>query len=185
MITTADFRNGMNIILNKQLFNIVWFQHHKPGKGGAIVRVKLKNIKTGQILERTFRAGEKVEDATLESSKKTFLYATRDEYNFMDMETYEQLVLTKEQLKDKVSFLIENMEVSVLSYNKEIIGVELPITVELKVTYTEPGLKGNTASSTTKPATLETELVIQVPLFINIDDVVRVDTRNGEYLQRV
>lgn len=185
MITTADFRNGMNIILNKQLFNIVWFQHHKPGKGGAIVRVKLKNIKTGQILERTFRAGEKVEDATLESSKKTFLYATRDEYNFMDMETYEQLVLTKEQLKDKVSFLIENMEVSVLSYNKEIIGVELPITVELKVVYTEPGLKGNTASSTTKPATLETELVIQVPLFINIDDVVRVDTRNGEYLQRV
>lgn len=185
MITTADFRNGMNLILNKQLFNIVWFQHHKPGKGGAIVRVKLKNIKTGQILERTFRAGEKVEDATLESSKKTFLYATRDEYNFMDMETYEQLVLTKEQLKDKVSFLIENMEVSVLSYNKEIIGVELPITVELKVTYTEPGLKGNTASSTTKPATLETELVIQVPLFINIDDVVRVDTRNGEYVQRV
>jgi elongation factor P len=185
MITTADFRNGMNIILNKQLFNIVWFQHHKPGKGGAIVRVKLKNIKTGQILERTFRAGEKVEDATLESSKKTFLYAARDEYNFMDMETYEQLVLTKEQLKDKVSFLIENMEVSVLSYNKEIIGVELPITVELKVVYTEPGLKGNTASSTTKPATLETELVIQVPLFINIDDVVRVDTRNGEYLQRV
>ncbi len=185
MITTADFRNGMNLILNKQLFNIVWFQHHKPGKGGAIVRVKLKNIKTGQILERTFRAGEKVEDATLESSKKTFLYATRDEYNFMDMETYEQLVLTKEQLKDKVSFLIENMEVSVLSYNKEIIGVELPITVELKVVYTEPGLKGNTASSTTKPATLETELVIQVPLFINIDDVVRVDTRNGEYVQRV
>ncbi len=185
MITTADFRNGMNLILNKQLFNIVWFQHHKPGKGGAIVRVKLKNIKTGQILERTFRAGEKVEDATLESSKKTFLYATPDEYNFMDMETYEQLVLTKEQLKDKVSFLIENMEVSVLSYNKEIIGVELPITVELKVVYTEPGLKGNTASSTTKPATLETELVIQVPLFINIDDVVRVDTRNGEYVQRV
>ncbi|MCK4551271.1 MAG: elongation factor P [Tenericutes bacterium] len=185
MITTADFRNGMNIVLNKQLFNIVWFQHHKPGKGGAIVRVKLKNIKTGQILERTFRAGEKVEDARLESKKKTFLYATRDEYNFMDMETYEQFVLTKEQLKDKVNFLIENMEVSVLWYNGEVIGIELPITVDLKVVYTEPGLKGNTASSTTKPATLETELVIQVPLFVNIDDVVRVDTRNGEYLQRV
>ena len=185
MITTADFRNGLNIVLNKQLFNIVWFQHHKPGKGGAIVRVKLKNIKTGQILERTFRAGEKVEDVRLESKKKTFLYATRDEYNFMDMETYEQCVLTKEELKDKVNFLIENMEVSVLWYNGEVIGVEMPITVDLKVVYTEPGLKGNTASSTTKPATLETELVIQVPLFVNIDDVVRVDTRNGEYLQRV
>ena len=185
MITTADFRNGMNIVLNKQLFNIVWFQHHKPGKGGAIVRVKLKNIKTGQILERTFRAGEKVEKATLESRKKTFLYATRDEYNFMDMETYEQFVLTKEQLKGKINFLIENIEVSVLWYNGEVIGVELPITVDLKVVYTEPGLKGNTASSTTKPATLETKLAIQVPLFVNIGDVVRVDTRTGEYLQRV
>lgn len=185
MITTADFKNGINIILNNQIFNIVWFQHHKPGKGGAIVRVKLKNIKSGQMLERTFRAGEKVEDAILESKKKTFLYATRDEYNFMDMESYEQCVLTKEQLKDKVNFLKENMEVSVLWYKEEIIGVEFPITVDLKVVYTEPGLKGNTASTTTKPATLETELIIQVPLFINIDDIVRVDTRTGKYLQRI
>lgn len=185
MITTADFKNGLNIELNNQIFTIIWFQHHKPGKGGAIVRVKLKNIKTGQIVERTFRAGEKVEEAILEARKKTYLYNARDEYYFMDMETYEQITLNKEQLEDKVYFLKEDMEVSVLWYKDKIIGIELPITVDLKVTYTEPGLRGDSVSSNSKPATLETGLAIQVPLFVNIDDIVRVDTRTRSYLQRV
>lgn len=185
MITASDFKNGSKIELNNQIFIVIWFQHHKPGKGGAIVRVKLKNIRTGQIMERTFRAGEKLEEAILEVRKKTYLYNTRDEYYFMDMTNYEQITLNKEQLNEKIYFLKENMEVSVFWYKDSIVGIELPITVDLKVTYTEPGLKGNSVSSNSKPATVETGLVVQVPLFINIDDTIRIDTRTKSYLQRV
>lgn len=185
MITTADFRNGMTIELDETLFYLIEFQHVKPGKGGAFVRTKLKNVTTGAVLERTFRAGEKVEEVRLLERKMNYLYSTGDIYYFMDNETYEQISLPKEILENALKFLKENEEVIALVNDNKVIGVRLPIFVDLVVTETEPGFRGNTATAATKLARLETGYVVKVPLFINAGDVIRLDTRTSEYLERV
>lgn len=185
MISTSDFRTGLTIELDGEVYIIVDFQHVKPGKGSAFVRTKLKNAKTGATTERTFRAGEKVEQAMVDRREMQYLYNSGDEYYVMDNETYEQIALTKEQLGDNIKYLKENMNITVLMYHGKVFGVELPYFVELEVVDTEPGIKGDTASGGSKPATLETGLVVQVPFFINAGDVLRIDTRTGEYIERV
>ncbi|HZK25846.1 MAG TPA: elongation factor P [Oscillospiraceae bacterium] len=185
MISTSDFRTGLTIELDGVVFVIVDFQHVKPGKGAAFVRTKLKNAKTGSTTERTFRAGEKMERAIMDRRAMQYLYNSGDEYHVMDTETYEQLALTGEQLGDGLKYLKENMEISVLFYQEQVFGVEVPNFVELEVAETEPGIKGDTASGGSKPATMETGLVVQVPFFINAGDVLRIDTRSGEYMERV
>lgn len=185
MISTSDFRNKLIIEVDGEIYSIVWFQHHKPGKGGAVMRTKLRNIRTAAITERSFKAGEKFPEVDLEQQKKQHMYSDGDTCHFMDVKTYEQITISREQIGESVKFLKENMEVDVLYLKGEIIGVELPIFVELKVTGTVPGVKGDTVSSTMKPATLETNTDVQVPLFINVGDVIKVDTRTGEYMERV
>ena len=184
MISTNDLRTGMTVEIDGDVFMVVDFQHVKPGKGAAFVRTKIKNVKTGQSFERTFRAGEKLNRATIERKTMQYLYPDGDTYNFMDTQTFEQIPLTTEQLGDAAKFLKENMEVMEMFYEGISIGVELPTFVELVVTDTDPGFKGDTATGGNKPATLETGALVQVPLFININDVIRVDTRTGEYLSR-
>ena len=184
MITTSDIKNGINIEVDGNYCTVIWFQHHKPGKGGAVVRVKLKNIHTGTIIDRTFKSGEKLRDVRFERKKKQFLYKETDTYYFMDIENYEQSELGKEMVGENALFLKENMEVFLLWLEDKIIGLELPNNVELKVTYTEPGIKGDTVSGATKPATLETGAKIKVPLFIKIGDLIRIDTRTMEYVER-
>lgn len=185
MITTNQLKIGMTIDLEGNLFNILDFQHVKPGKGQAFVRTKLKNTKTGAVLDRTFRAGEKVELARLDRSKMQYLYLDGSHYVFMNTDTYEQLSLGSEQLGDSVDYLKEGMLVEVLMHKGKVIGAELPIFVELEVVSTPPGLKGDTATAGTKPATLETGAVVQVPLFVEVKDLIRIDTRTGEYITRV
>lgn len=185
MISTNQFKNGMAIKLDGTLFFIVDFQHVKPGKGGAFVRTKLKNVKTGAVIDRTFRAGEKFEQAILDKRQMQFLYTDGDSYNFMDNETYNQITLSKEQLGDVMKYVKENSNIDVLVYEDQPINVEPEIFVELKVTQTDPGLKGDTTSGGNKPATMETGAVVQVPLFIQIGDVVKIDTRTNSYITRV
>lgn len=185
MISVNDLRPGLTIQLDEGIFSVVEFLHVKPGKGAAFVRTKLKNVKTGAVMERTFRAGERVERAHIESREMQYLYGNDDEYVFMDTETYDQLTLTKDQLGDALHYMKENAHISIQMHDGKAIGVELPNTVELEITYTEPGHKGDTATGGTKPATLETGLVIQVPLFIEQGTRVKVDTRTGDYLSRV
>lgn len=185
MISTSDFRNGLTILLDGEIYSIVEFQHVKPGKGSAFVRTKLKNLKTGSTTEKTFRAGEKVERAQLDRREMQYLYNSGDDYFFMDNETYEQLTISKEQLGDSILYLKENMSIEVLLYEGQILGIDLPNSVELAVVATDPGIKGDTASGGSKPATMETGLVIQVPFFVNVGDVLRIDTRTGEYIERV
>lgn len=174
----------MTIIFDGELFSIVEFQHVKPGKGGAFVRTKLKNVKTGAVIDRTFRAGEKVEDVRIEKRKKQFLYSDGDIYHFMDNETYEQIEVRGDNIGDALKYLKENMNVDIAMYESQVIGIELPAHIELKVTETDPGLKGDTATGGTKPATLETGAIVAVPLFIEIGDVIRIDTRTNEYVTR-
>ncbi len=185
MISTNDFHTGLTIELDGDVYMVVEFQHVKPGKGSAFVRSKLKNIKTGAVLERTFRAGEKVPKAHLERREMEYLYRSGDSFYLMDLETYEQTAFSGEQMGETILYLKENEKLVVLMHGNNMVGLELPHTVELEVAETEPGFKGDTASGGSKPATLETGLVINVPLFINIGDRVRVDTRNGEYVERV
>jgi len=185
LISTNDLRTGITIEIDGEVYMVVDFQHVKPGKGAAFVRTKIKNVKTGQVFERNFRAGEKLNRAIVERKTMQYLYSEGDVYYFMDTQTYEQIPLSKDQLGDAINYLKENLEVLVMFYEGVSIGVELPTFVELEVTHTEPGFKGDTATGGSKPATLETGLTIQVPLFINIGDVIRVDTRTGEYLSRV
>ena len=185
MATTADFRNGMVLELEGQLFYLVEFQHVKPGKGGAFVRTKLKNVRTGAVLDRTFRSGESITEVRLERRKMQYIYNTGDLFYLMDAETYDQIPIHEEQVHEIKGYLKENLEVTVLSRGEEVIGVEVPLAVELAVAETEPGFKGDTASSVTKPAKLETGLVVQVPLFINQGDILKIDTRTGKYLERV
>ncbi|HHV63066.1 MAG TPA: elongation factor P [Firmicutes bacterium] len=185
MISTNDFRTGLTIEVDGELYTVVDFQHVKPGKGSAFVRSRLKNIKTGYVIEKTFRAGEKLPKAHIEYREMQYLYSSGDDYFFMDMTTYEQLSLNKEKLGDNIKYLKENMVLGVLMYEGTPIGVELPNFVELKVTETDPGIKGDTATGGSKPAKLETGAVVQVPLFVNVGDVIRVDTRTGQYLERV
>lgn len=181
---TSDFRNGVSIILDGDIYTIVDFQHVKPGKGGAFVRSKLKNLRTGGVIDKTWRAGEKMDQAILERRTMQFLYSQDGEYHLMDNETFDQIAVDKAAFGDAVKYLKENQEVSVLSHNSNVIGAELPITVELEVTETDPGVRGDTASGGSKPATLETGAVIQVPFFINVGDRLKIDTRTDAYLER-
>ena len=185
MISTNDFKNGMTIEYDGQIFTILEFQHVKPGKGAAFVRSKLKNFKTGTITEKTFRAGEKVKKAHLDRKQMQFLYNADDDYIFMDMEDFDQMTINKEQLGEGVKFLKENAVINVLFHEGENIGVEFPTFVELTISETEPGVKGDTVSGSTKPAKLETGATVHVPLFINEGDIIKVDTRTGDYIERV
>jgi elongation factor P len=185
MITTNEFRTGATIELDGDIYTIIDFQHVKPGKGAAFVRTKLKNIKTGGTVERTFRAGEKLARAHIERREMQFLYFSGDEYVFMDISNYEQIHLTKEDIGEGIWYLKENTIIGVMIYQLTPIGVDLPNTVDLMVTDTAPGVKGDTAAGGTKPATLETGYVVQVPFFVNEGDVLRIDTRSGQYVMRV
>lgn len=185
MYSTSDFRKGLKILYKGEPYIIVDFLHVKPGKGGAFVRTKLKNLLTGKILEETFRSGERVQVPDVEEKEMQYLYESDGTFCFMDMETYEQHFLTVDQLGESRKFLKENLIVKVIFYEKRPAAVELPYFVSLAVVKTEPGVKGDTASGGSKPATLETGAVIQVPLFINEKDVVKIDTRTGEYIERV
>ena len=185
MISTADFRKGAKIEYKGEPCEIIDFQHVKMGRGGAIVRTKMKNIRTGNVLEDTFRSGEKFETPHLEDKEMQYLYAEGDFYYFMDTETFEQIPLTGSKLGEARKFLKENMVVKILNYRGEPLTVELPTFVELVVARTDPGFKGDTASGGSKPATLETGAVVKVPLHINEGDVIRVDTRTSEYIERV
>ena len=184
MITSNDFRTGMTIELDGDPWQVIDFQHVKPGKGAAFVRSKLRNLRNGNIQEHTFRAGEKVATAHVESRQMVYLYNSGDEYTFMDNETYEQVNLPADSLQREIKFLKENMNVNIISVKGETLGVELPNTVELEVVATDPGIKGDTASGGSKPATLETGLVVQVPFFINVGDKLVIDTRKEEYVSR-
>ncbi len=185
MYSTADFKTGLKIEVDGRPFTIVEFLHVKPGKGGAFVRSKLKHIITGQVLEKTFRAGEKVAAPNIQEKEMQYLYQDKGEYCFMDTETFDQVFLTAEQLRENRLLLKENADVKVLIYNDRIVDIELPQFVDLKIVKTEPGIKGDTVTGGSKPATLEPGAVIQVPLFANIGDIVRVDTRSKEYIERV
>ncbi|SFD69871.1 translation elongation factor P (EF-P) [Bacillus sp. OV194] len=184
MISVNDFRTGLTIEVDGGIWQVMEFQHVKPGKGAAFVRSKLRNLRTGGIQEKTFRGGEKVAKAHIENRKMQYLYASGDTHTFMDNESYEQIELTSAQLEHELKFLLENMVVQIMTYQGETIGVELPNTVELEVTETEPGIKGDTASGGSKPATLETGLIVQVPFFINQGDKLIIDTRSGDYVSR-
>lgn len=185
MIDTSDFRNGLSIILDSDIYLIVEFQHVKPGKGGAFVRTRLKNLRTGNTLEKTFRAGEKMEQAILERKKMNFLYNQDNEYVFMDMESFDQINIPAPAIGPQVKYLKDNTEVEVLSHNDRVLGVDLPFTMEFEVTETDPGLRGDTASGGSKPAKVETGAVVNVPLFVNIGDKIRIDTRTDTYMERV
>jgi elongation factor P len=185
MASTADFRNGLVLNLDGVLWTIVYFQHVKPGKGGAFVRTKLKNVLTGQVVEKRFNAGEKVTDVRLERRPVTFSYADGEIYHFMDAQTFEMIPIDRDLLEDQLKYLKENMECEGLVHQDRVIAVELPSFVELVIAQTDPGVRGDTAQGGTKPATLETGAVIQVPLFIEEGQKVRVDRREDKYLERV
>lgn len=184
MITAGDFRNGATFELDGQVFQIVEFQHVKPGKGAAFVRTKLKNVITGATVERTFNPTDKMPKAHIERKDMQYLYNDGDLYYFMDIETFEQLPISKDTIGDTFKFVKENMTVKILSFKGSVFGIEPPTFVELEVIETEPGFKGDTATGATKPATLETGAVVKVPLFINQGEIIRIDTRTGEYLER-
>jgi len=185
MISSNDFQTGLTIELDGDIYMVIDFQHVKPGKGAAFVRSKLKNMRSGSTTEKTFRAGEKIEKAIIERKEMEYLYSTGEEFILMDMESYEQITLSSVQLRDSLKYLKENMRLLVMVFKEEIIGIELPNSVELTVVETDPGFKGDTASGGSKPAKLETGYVVQVPFFINQGDVLRIDTRSGAYLERV
>ena len=185
MISAGDFRNGVTFEMDGQVMQVVEFQHVKPGKGAAFVRTKLKNVITGAVTETTFNPTDKFQDARIDRKDMQYLYNDGELYYFMDTETYEQLPLNHDQVEDAINFIVENMNVNIRFYKGNAFSVEAPNFVELTVTETEPGFKGDTATGTTKPATLETGYKINVPLFVNEGDRIRVDTRTGEYMERV
>jgi len=184
MYSTTDFRNGLKIEFGGEPYVIVYFQHVKPGKGGAFVRTKLKNLKTGAVLENTFRSGDKVNKPDLDEREMQFMYLLENAYHFMDTKTYEQIYLDREHMGDAANYMIENLPVKILFYRGEPIGIDLPIFIDLQIVETEPGLKGDTVSGATKSASLESGAVVQVPLFLNVGDRVKVDTRTGTYIER-
>ena len=183
-VSTNDLKNGMSLDLPEGLFSVVEFQHVKPGKGGAFVRTKLKNVRSGAVIERTYRADEKLEQAIIDKRDMQFLYRDGADYVFMDTTSYDQMQVPPDALGEAPNYLKEGDAANVQMYNGEIVGVELPAAVELTVTETEPGMQGDRVSGARKPATLQTGHVVQVPLFVNIGDVIKVDTRSGEYLTR-
>jgi elongation factor P len=184
-ITTNDLKNGMTLELDNGLFTVVEFQHVKPGKGGAFVRTTLRNARTGAVIDRTFRAAERVEQAILEKKDMQFLYTDGDDYVFMDTVTYDQLTVTPTALGAAAAYLVPQAVANLAMYHGDIVSVEIPASAELTITETEPGVQGDRVSGARKPATLETGKVIHVPLFVNVGDRVRVDTRTGEYITRV
>lgn len=184
MISVNEFKNGLTIEVDGELWRVVEFQHVKPGKGSAFVRSKLKNLRTGAVQEKTFRAGEKVNQAQIDRKKMQYLYADGDNYVFMDTNTYEQLELPGSQIEEELKYMKENMVVSIIMFGTETLGVELPNTVDLEVKETEPGIKGDTSSGGSKPATMETGLVVQVPFFVNEGDVLTINTSDGTYISR-
>ncbi|ERM91682.1 elongation factor P [Caldanaerobacter subterraneus] len=185
MIAAGDFRKGVTIEVDGQIFTVVDFMHVKPGKGAAFVRTKLKNIMTGAIIERTFSPTEKFEEAQIERREMQYLYNDGEFYYFMDTETYEQIPLSYDKVEEAMKYIKENMVVTVKFYKGEAFSVEPPTFVELEVIDTEPGVRGDTVTGGSKPATVETGAVIQVPLFINVGDKIKIDTRTGEYIERV
>jgi elongation factor P len=184
MVSTSEFRNGMVVKIDGQLFFMVEFEPFKPGKGAAVVRTRLKNVRTGSTLDRTYRSGDKVDDVRLERRKMQFLYRSDDIYNFMDSETYDQMELTADTVGNATKYLKENEIVDVLVAENIAINVELPIFVKLVVTQTDPGLRGDTATGGSKPATVETGASVQVPLFVELGDVLKIDTRTDTYVER-
>ena len=183
-ITTNDLKNGMTLEIGEGLFTVVEFQHVKPGKGHAFVRTTLRNVRSGSTVDRTFRAGEKVQRAMIDKRSMQYLYRDGSDFVFMDNETYEQISISPEALGSAADFLVDGSAPLMLMFGTEVIGVELPAAVELVITETEPGLQGDRVSGARKPATLETGLVVQVPLFIELGETIKVDTRSGEYLSR-
>ena len=184
MISVNDFRTGLTILVDGNIFRVIDFQHVKPGKGAAFVRSKLRNLRNGNVVEKTFRAGEKVEKAMVENRKMQYLYAQGDEHVFMDLESYEQTTLAAAQIEDELKYLLENMELHIQSFQGEMIGIELPNTVVLVVAETEPGIKGDTASGGSKPAKMETGLMVNVPFFVNEGDKLIINTTDGSYVSR-
>ena len=184
MVSTSDFRNGMVIRIEGQLYFMADFEHFKPGKGASVVRTKLKNVQTGSVIDKTYRSGDKVDDVRLEKRKMQFLYKSDAFYCFMDNKTYEQYELTSDVLGDAVKYLKENEVVDVLVAENNTLGVELPIFAKLEVVQTDPGVRGDTASGGTKPASLETGAIVQVPLFIETGNVLKIDTRTDSYVER-
>ena len=185
MISASEFRNGATIEFEGEIFVVLEFQHVKPGKGAAVVRTKIKNLKTGSVVERTFRPTEKMPRAHIDRLDMQYLYNDGDLYHFMNTETFEQIAVNAEQIGDTLKFVKENEMVKILSYEGEVFGIEPPLFVELEITETEPGFAGNTAQGATKPATVETGAQVNVPLFINQGEKIKIDTRTGEYLGRV
>jgi elongation factor P len=185
LIDTSDFKNGLSIIVDGEIYTIVEFQHVKPGKGPAFVRSKLKNVRNGATIEKTWRAGEKMEQAVLERRSMQFLYEMDGEYHLMDQETYDQISVGKEAFGEAVKYLTDHLEVMVMTHDGRVIGAELPTSVELEVIETDPSEKGNTASGGSKPAKLETGAMVQVPFFIEVGEKIKVDTRTDQYLERV
>lgn len=184
MISVNEFRTGVTIEFENNIWQVIEFQHVKPGKGAAFVRSKLRNLRNGNIQEKTFRAGERVKRAMIETKTMQYLYASGDTHAFMDTNTYEQIEMQSSQIEQELKFIKENMEVSIITFEGEIIGIDLPNNVELEVTETEPGLKGDTVSGGSKSATLETGLVVQVPLFINQGEKLLINTSDGKYVSR-
>tara|TARA_B100000131_G_scaffold301632_1_gene324001 strand:+ start:478 stop:1041 length:564 start_codon:yes stop_codon:yes gene_type:complete len=185
MADTSNFRNGLVIKHKNNLFKIVEFLHVKPGKGGAFVRTKLKNITTGQVVDETFRSGEKIEEIRLDAQNYNFLYKDSDDFFFMNNETFDQISLTKDKIGDSADFLVDNTETTIVFHKDNPIEVRIPVHVNLEVTDTDPGEKGNTAQGGSKPAKLETGISLQVPLFVQIGDVLKVDTREKKYIERI
>jgi elongation factor P len=183
-LDTSDFRNGLSIIQDNDIYTIVEFQHVKPGKGGAFVRTKLRNARSGAVIDKTFRAGEKMEHARIERKPMQYLYSQDDDYFLMDTSTFEQIAVPKSAFGNAVKYLKDGMEVSVTDHNGAVLGAEVPFFVELVVEATDPNMKGDTASGGSKPATLETGAVVQVPFFVNVGDKIKVDTRTDSYLER-
>lgn len=185
MIDTSEMGNGTVFEYDGQVYQIVWFQHHKPGKGGAMLRVKIRNVRTGATIERTFKSGERFQELSLSRRPMQYLYAEGENLTFMHPETFEQISVSKEKIGDSAKFLVENMDVQALYLEEEFLGVELPASIELKVVSTVPGIKGDSVSNMVKPATLENNIEIMVPLFIKEGEAIRVDTRTSEYVGRV
>ena len=185
MISAGDFRNGITIEIDSNIFQIIEFQHVKPGKGAAFVRTKLKNIKSGGVIEKTFRPTEKCPQARIDRKDIQYLYSDGDLFHFMDQETFEQIALNEENVGDSLKFVKENDICKVCSHNGSVFAIEPPLFVELEITETEPGFKGDTATGATKPAVVETGATVYVPLFVELGDKIKIDTRTGEYLSRV
>lgn len=184
-VSINEIKSGLTVLVDNEVYQIVEYQHVKPGKGVAFVRIKLRNMKNSNIQEKTFRGDEKIEEAYVEERKLQYLYSTGGMYNFMDQENYEEMAISEDDLGDKIKFLKDNIEVNAYYYKNGILSVILPNFIEFKVMHTEPGIKGDTAKSGTKPAEIDTGAIVQVPLFINIGDKIKIDTRTGGYIERV